>query len=454
MRAILVVAVCTFAATWSGSARAEGEPEGQDPYYDASGNFAGGLDSNGFALSDGNGGYTQVCLASFFAASGAGVIPAGQQADFSKLLPDGTLIVGGIGGLGTSHDGGCTFTMATDLAGKHVSALVVVGNTLYTQTEDPTSPNGIWQSIDGGQQWTQAFPPEQGLLLFDMAASADGSHIVATGARFSSTPGPAVLVSADGGISFQDVSTGYASFTRVRAGSFDSDGTSILFGGFDSDPTNPGYIALAAAPYTTPNVIGRFPAEVRDVVVFQGTRFGLAYNARSVFKMAPGDTSFTQVSSKDTGPGSCLRLKPDGSALFGCGLPSQNPPTSPMFMTSTDGTTWTTIVTWPSVPYQACPAGSTGASACAQFDEASQCTDGIDNDKDGKTDCADPKCASNPACKGSGGEGEGEGEGGTKPPVTKAPGSCACAGVDGRAPIAGVAFVLLAIVTTRSRRRA
>ncbi len=61
-------------------------------------------------------------------------------------------------------------------------------------------------------------------------------------------------------------------------------------------------------------------------------------------------------------------------------------------------------------------AGSDGTTDAAfEGDQAGECTDGADNDRDGLYDCDDPDCAGSPDCQdgGSGGEGSGgEGSGG------------------------------------------
>ncbi|MDA2938087.1 hypothetical protein MYX75_07490 [Acidobacteria bacterium AH-259-A15] len=50
------------------------------------------------------------------------------------------------------------------------------------------------------------------------------------------------------------------------------------------------------------------------------------------------------------------------------------------------------------------------------------CSNGIDDDGDGKTDCADPNCKKDLACGGGGGAGDGEGNETTPAEITFAPG--------------------------------
>ncbi|HEY4220286.1 MAG TPA: hypothetical protein VGO62_03070 [Myxococcota bacterium] len=453
-RLALTICVASTCALWAARARAEGEPEGQDPYCDASGAFIGGGNTNGFVLQSGDG-WAQVCMESFQSGNIA--------ADFSTVLADNSLVVGGVAGVGVSTDLGCSFSVSPDLAGRHVASLVVVGGTLFTCTEDATRANGIWMSIDGGNQWTQAYPEQSGLLVFDLVASADGQRIAATGLH-TSDGSPAVLVSENAGISFDDVSAGYSTqgFFRVRAATFDVDDQAILFGGFDGGADS-GFVLHAAPPYDAPERIGTFVSEIRHVAIFNGARYALDYLPQTTFKETPGDASFTQIADKSTGPGSCLFAKPDGSGLVGCGKQGSRPPLSPMFLESSDGATWNVIMNFPDVPYRNCPAGTPGAAECARFIESSQCTDGLDNDFDGLTDCDDPDCANTPACGGTGegegegaGAGEGEGEGtrsdDAPPPARVA--SCACDDVNG-APLGAslCAFAGLSIALGAALRR-
>src|ERR1043166_2593353 len=207
-RSAFVVVVVACAAV---PAFAEGEQEGINPFFDANGAVVGGSDSNGFATLDG-GDWAQTCMETFDDSGGA--------AKFSFLAADGTLIVGGricqtptctrpTAGLAISHDLGCTMEDVSTFVGRSVAAFAQGDGALFVSTADFNQANSVFISVDGGAQWSPIFTAPDGTQLNQLAVSADGTRIVASGAHGIDI---AIFVSTDTGLSFNDVSASYTQF--------------------------------------------------------------------------------------------------------------------------------------------------------------------------------------------------------------------------------------------------
>ncbi len=419
-------------------ALAEGEQEGGlVPYINESGLLVGGGMTSGVLLPDG-GGYARACEEAFD--------PAGFPPSFSLLRSDGVVLIGGHAGLFESSDLGCSYqAVSGPLEARGIGAVALSDDALFLVTSDFSRANGVWISIDGGEQWSPALDEQDGVSFARIAASVDGTRMVISGTHVGASTAPAVFTSEDSGVTWQDCSAAYADFPLVIAATFDIDDQAVLFGGFDQ--SGGGFVLQAAPPYDNPVALGTLPSSVTHVAVLGDTRYALAQLRGAYFKMGPGDAAFVDATSDDT-PTNCLFSRRDGTGLVGCGR--RNLLTSAgVFSESTDGTTWTATVGWDDIRYRKCPTGTIGATACARFLE-SACNDNEDNDADGLTDCDDPDCSDNAVCGGGEGEGEGEGdvggegEGEGPPP----PGTCACAGVDGTA----LAFALLGLIAVRRRR--
>jgi hypothetical protein len=407
------------------------EPQaGKFPYFDASapGGLIGGGTSWGVVLPE-NDHFARVCEEAYSNAEFDEVPspPRALNSSFSHLRADGGVLIGGFGGTFITNDFGCTYEPVAFFAGQVTSTIARgPGGSLLLATATLSSDNGIYESTDDGDTWSELVPPVADVSFFQLVTNADASLILATGSNSASATVPAVFVSVDGGATFDDVSSGYAQYPLVRGATFDVDGAALL-GGFDAQ--GKGMVLRALPPFDAPEelpvdlvadgvgddddpaVDDDFPSEITHVAVVPGGGgiVALARLRKVLFHRPAGAAAFVDVTEAATGPSDCVFVHPDGQRLIGCG---QDLPTGAvgLFMQSTDGVTWSPTIDFGEVVYRRCPAGTVGHDACKGQFEA-DCGDGLDDDFDQLVDCDDDECA--PLCgEGEGEAGEGEGEAG------------------------------------------
>jgi hypothetical protein len=315
------------------------------------------------------------------------------------------ILLGGTGGMFRTRDGGCTYDpVENGLEGEFVSASwfdPLDPEHMMIGTSTPTSRNGVWESTDGGDTFSELIAPAF-LSFFSLAVSQDNQSIAVTGSDDMGTP--TVLMSNDGGASFVDVSSLAAPYPIARALIFDGD--ELLMGGLQ--PSTQGFVDRVSfdGVAATATRLGDTPREVRQAVIFAGVVFALATNGTrgELFKANGSALGFGVV---EGGPSDCVFVR-DG-VLFGCGKQVALNPF--LFIKSVDGTVWTPEVSFADISYQLCPEGTVGRSECGAFVELF-CGDGVDNDVGDGIDCEDPDCETNALCLNPQGEGEGEeGEG-------------------------------------------
>lgn len=435
---LLVLAACLGAVTAAPVQAHLGQDQfGRFPFVvdDA---IIGGGTSWGIVLPDEVfGGYGRVCEESF-----------GPAVTFAIHQPArGRILLGGINGLEATSDGGCSYTVVdNDLAGRFPNGLwqdPLDGDHLLAGTSTTTGVNGVWRSRDGGDTWTEVIAERQG--NFFSTAASDGGQRIAVGGNDGDPAGANVLllVSVDGGATFVNVSS--AVIERVIVAPLTWDGDALILGGLD--PSTQGFIDRVTLDGTTPIItaVGTTPRQTTHAVVFGGEVFTIARNGARGELYRENDSALGFGAVPD-GPSECLFK--EGNGLVGCGKQAGLNPA--MFMTSTDGVTWTRVVSFVDVHYRACPDGTVGQTACASFLETF-CGDDVDDDFDGLTDCEDDDCAFNPLCVAAEGEGEGEGEPGEGEGEGEGdvfPGTGSCCSGDPAAAAAGLGALLL-----RRRRR-
>jgi hypothetical protein len=323
-------------------------------------------------------------------------------------------------------------------------------------------------------------PPVANVRFFQLVTSDDGALILASGSNSASATVPTIYVSDDGGLTFDDVSAGYAAYPLVRAAAFDVDGAALL-GGFDGQ--GKGIVLRAAPPFDAPEelavdlvgdgvgddddpaVADSFPSEITHVAVVPngGGLVALARLRKVLFHKPADGEAFVDVTEAATGPSDCVFTHPDGQRLVGCGQEIATGAVG-LFMESTDGVTWTPSIDFLDVVYRRCPAGSVGHEACRGQFEA-ECSDGLDDDFDQLVDCDDDECADQCPGEGEGegepGEGEGEGEPGEGEGEVagegegegETPGCPGCSSSTSSRADATLALLALSLVVMRRARR-
>jgi hypothetical protein len=400
---------------------------GQDQFgrfpFTSGGEVVGGGTSWGVVLPDDVfGGYARVCEESF-----------GPIVTFVVSQPErGRVLLGGIRGVEATVDGGCSYeVLPNELSGLSPSGLWQDPDNpahLLVATSTPSIDNGVWRSLDSGDTWAQVLTPRPG-NLFAIAASPGGERIAVGGSVVETVEGGglstrvSLLVSTDGGVTFDDVSDDVAERIIVTPLAWDED--ALLVGGLD-DSTQ-GFVDRLSfvGGQRVLTAIGVTPRQTTHAVVFADSLFVIARNgARGELYRANGSAlGFGVVPD---GPSECLFVA--DNRLIGCG--KQAGLNTSLFLTSDDGFEWTPAITFQEVHYRACPEGTVGLTACSSFVETF-CGDGNDDDFDGARDCEDDDCSFNPLCVGEG-EGEGEGEdddeGGGGADDERADGGSCCAG--------------------------
>jgi photosystem II stability/assembly factor-like uncharacterized protein len=404
------------------------EPQvGRQPFF-VDGQVAGGDTTWGVVLPNGDR-FGRVCEFAFSDEV------TGQSLFFSRRRLDGSVLVGTIDGLKITTDAGCTSTPIDGVLGSRLTFAVAEANdTLFAVTGDFQSQNGIWRSADEGTTWSEALASIDGLLLFQIVASADGQRLAASGTFTQPESVPALFVSDNAGQTWVDVSSAYADVFVVRALTFDVDDEGLLLsilGQEDAEirvagPTN----------YAQSVVLGKLLSgqpergvEAKSGAVFLGARYFVSTNAGKTWRQRPGE-AFEELTDAQTGPTDCLVVSPDGASLIGCGKDAGG--SLGLFLETTDGENWSTLVGFDDVDYRICPEGTPGFANCAVYIE-SNCGDVDDNDLDGLTNCDDPDCDGRAPCGGAGeGEGEeGEGEGEGEDVVNPRGPSCLCTNANG-----------------------
>ncbi len=372
---------------------------GKIPFVDG-GTLIGGATSWGLVRPDPEGGWSRVCEEAF----GPVVFFAIDQGE--------RVLMGGIEGLSTTTDHGCSYTVVqNELTGEFTSALWIDptnASHLIVGTSTVSATNGLWESSDGGDTWTELLPARPA-NFFNLAASDDGVLLAASGNNGAGEV--LLLVSDDGGASFIDVSDVANQYPVIHALLFD--GSTLLLGGFES--TGQGFVDRVAfdGVSATATRLGSTPRETTQAALFQGELYVIAKNGTrgELYRANESALGFGVVPE---GPSECVFVK--GDDLFGCG--KQVGVNTSLFLRSDDGVIWREEVAFFDIHYEICPEGAAGRTFCSTFVELF-CADGVDNDLGGGTDCADPDCETNEVCvgegEGEGGEGEGdvvgEGEG-------------------------------------------
>lgn len=365
---------------------------GRFPFLNDDGALSGGGTSWGVVRPDVvHGGWARVCEEAF------------GPVVFFALQQPGRVVLGGIDGLSTTNDEGCSYQrIENDLAGSYVSALWVDpadDNHLLVGTSTVSADNGIWESRDGGDTFS-AFLPRRPGAFFRIAVSNDGTRLAASGTDGAGRT--LLLMSDDGNASFVDVSAAVADYPLVHALVFDGD--DLVLGGLSA--SSEGIVERVAFDGVAATVtsIGTVPRETTHAVRFAGKLFVLSRNgARGELYVENGSPlGFGLVQG---GPSDCLVVR--GDELFGCG--KQVGLNTAMFLRSDDGLAWQEVVPFRDVHYRICPEDTPGYAECGNYLETA-CADDVDNDVDGYLDCDDDDCTFAPACLGGEGEGEGEGE--------------------------------------------
>ncbi|MCC7070334.1 MAG: hypothetical protein IT383_03370 [Deltaproteobacteria bacterium] len=410
--------------------------EGRDPFL-VDGEVMGGLSTWGIVLPVGSH-WERVCEEAI-----------GPVAFFARRRARGDILVGTLEGLMVTSDEGCSYQLLSGALDEHSpAAMVAVGNRLFASTAQYGQANSIYTSDDEGESWQVAHGPVADTALFQLHASADGSHLIATGSRTGASTSPVVLVSVDGGESFQDVSSGYTGYVIVSALGFRENGSTAMISTMTSD-NQFRVMAAAAGSYQTPTTIGTLPSEAKSGVDWNSTVWVVTPLAGMFYRKGPADADFVQVSDTTSGPTKCVARHPDGDRLLGCGRQAVGNPG--LFMESADGVNWHEIIGFDDIAYRVCPAETAGFTMCATYFE-SACGNGEDEDFDQLIDCDDEDCAYQCGAEGEGegdpGEGEGEGEGDPGEGEGEGePGGCPCNGGH------GVELSLLALLALTARRR-
>ena len=370
------------------------EQFGRFPFVGAGGALVGGGTSWGLVRpDDDNGGWGRGCEEAF------------GRAVFFAVPQPGRVLLGGLDGLSTTTDDGCSYQQLDNaLTGSYASAFWLDPHDdrhLLVGTSTVSADNGVWESHDGGDTFLPLLPRRPG-GFFHLAVSDDGTQIAVTG---SDTSGRTLLLmSNDRGASFVDVSDVVADYPLAHALVFDGD--QLVLGGIDT--ASEGIVDHVAFDGVTASLahLGTVPRETTTAVIFHDQLFVLSRNgARGELYVENGSVlGFGLVQG---GPSDCLVAR--GDALYGCG--KQVGLNTSLFLRSDDGVTWTEVVRFADVHYRTCPADTAGYAACGSYLETA-CNDGVDNEVDGYVDCDDDDCAFNPVCLGGEGEGEGEGDAG------------------------------------------
>jgi hypothetical protein len=370
------------------------EQFGRFPFVGDDEVFGGGGTSWGVVLPDvDNGGWGRVCEEAY------------GRAVFFAVQQPGRLLLGGLDGLSTTTDDGCSYQLVDNaLAGSYASALWLDPHDarhLLVGTSTVSADNGIWESQDGGDTFAPVLARRPG-AFFHLAVSDDGARLAASG---SDPAGHTLmLLSNDAGASFVDVSDAVAAYPIAHALLFDGD--ALVVGGINS--ASEGVVDHLAFDGVTATLthLGTVPRETTHAVRFLGQLYVLSRNgARGELYVENGSTlGFGLVQG---GPSDCLAVR--GDALFGCG--KQVGLNTALFLRSDDGVTWSEVVPFRDVHYRVCPEDTAGYAECGNYLETA-CNDGVDNEVDGYLDCDDDDCAFNPACRAGEGEGEGEGDAG------------------------------------------
>ncbi len=364
---------------------------GRFPFVEADAVVGGGT-SWGVVLPDeNNGGWGRVCEEAF------------GPAVFFALRQPGRILLGGLDGLSSTTDAGCSYQQVDNvLAGTYASALWLDRNDdrhLIVGTSTVSADNGLWESRDSGDTFTALLPPRPG-GFFRVAVSDDGVRIAASG--IDAAARARLLFSADAGATFVDVTAAVADYPLVHALVFDGD--LLVLGGINvSSEGIVDHVAFdGVAASLTP--LGTVARETTAAVVFRDRLFVLSRNGArgEVYVKNDSPLGFGLVQG---GPSDCLVVHDD--ALYGCG--KQVGLNTALFLRSDDGDAWTEVVAFREVHYRACPEDTPGYAACGNYIETA-CNDDVDNEVDGAVDCDDDDCKVHPACTGGAGEGEGEGE--------------------------------------------
>ena len=268
---------------------------GKIPFVNG-GELLGGATSWGLVRPDPEGGWSRVCEEAF----GPVVFFAVGQGD--------RVLMGGIDGLSTTTDHGCSYQVQqNELTGEFTSAVWIDpldASHLVVGTSTPSSTNGLWESFNGGDAWAPLLPV-RAANFFNVVASDDGRLIAATGNNGSGQV--LILRSEDAGATFDDLSDVATDYLVVHGLMFDQN--DLLIGGFES--TGQGFVDSVAfdGSQATSTRLGSTPRETTQAVIFAGDLFVVARNSTrgELYREDDSALGFSVVAS---GPGECIFVEP------------------------------------------------------------------------------------------------------------------------------------------------
>jgi hypothetical protein len=266
------------------------------------------------------------------------------------------LLVGTSSGVFVTDDGGCTIHPVPGLVDHSPTAVAHVDETIYIVTASSDRDNGLFVSVDAGQTFVPRGPQRGDLILTSIAVDATASHVWMAG--FTREPvKPVLLVSSDGGETFDDQSGRFPTAIQLRVLAADDAGVDppgVMLVYVDGNRRNHLIRAdhsVTALEYEV-EVIGEIGAWVRHA-------------GRAFITVNQNDLRLVEdhaTTSIPGGPTHCLRTIPGDERLWGCGQVRHGA----FFLSSTDGLTWQ-----PELPITSqlrprqCPTPSTAATVCA-----------------------------------------------------------------------------------------
>ncbi len=339
---VLVLALPSAALAHSGA------PFGTWPFLDGDGTLLGGGTDYGMVLFDEDGVPEWTCEEAFE-----------FEPNWWYAEPGRPVLAGTFSGLFRSTDGGCIWVQETNgaLATSNISAHGFdATNTahLWISTGDASTMNRIYESTDGGVNFTETGWSEFGIKPRGIAVVDGGETLVVLSIREEDAAG-LVQRSDDGGANWTDPVTlsGWAIPTLLGLSEAQD---SILIGVLSSIPAD-GFALLElnidlAAPAVP---VQNFESPPNAFGVLGGVRH-LAVGYSTYWRQDVGAEEFVE---QKVGPIKCFRRH--GDTLIGCGLH----PVFPQFASMEIGETeWVPLLEFSDIVERECPVGSLGAELC------------------------------------------------------------------------------------------
>ena len=224
-----------------------------------------------FNNDNGLSGYTLVALA---------VAPANDKTVYASAFRDGGRLIGPIGTVFQTIDGGFTWTEISSERFTTITPGPLVIDTKHSTILFLATSDGVYKSEDGGKQWQPT-----GLPLSTLTLTIDprDSHILYAGTRSG------VFQSTDGGVRWASLNTGFADFqtTIIPTLAIAPQNETILYAGVSNatatEPVGRGVFAFQRQNLQPPAIFATFESpengqDVSGITVLRGWAFATQPN--------------------------------------------------------------------------------------------------------------------------------------------------------------------------------